>query len=106
MASRFDVAVAATGRALRESRPMRTWLQSLRWCGNAIPLTADLAVTERAVLAESGSEAIMLFLVSVKDSNGATRPVHLPLSIASVRFDTAAFELEASGDTFYVIEGE
>ena len=106
MASRFDVAVEVTGRALRESRPMRTWLQSLRWCGNAIPLTADLAVKDRAVLAESGSEAIMLFLVSVTDSNGTTRPVHLPLSIASVRLDPTAFELVASGDSFYVMEGE
>jgi trehalose synthase-fused probable maltokinase len=106
MASRFDVAVEATGRALRESRRMRTWLQSLRWCGNAIRLTADLVVKDRAVLAESGSEAIVLFLPSVKDSNRGARTVHLPLSIASVRLDPAAFELEASGDTFYVMEGE
>jgi len=106
MAARFDVAVEATVRELRHSRPLRTWLQSLRWCGNAIRQTADLAVKDRAVLVESGSEAIVFFLVVATDPDGRARPVHLPLSIASVRLDPAAFALEANQDTFYVMEGE
>lgn len=106
MASRFDAAVEATVRELSHSRSLRTWLQSLRWCGNAIPQTADLAVKDRAILAESGNEAIVFFLVVATDPNGRARPVHLPLSIASVRLDRAAFELEEPGETFYITEGE
>lgn len=106
MASRFDVAIEAAERALRRSRAMRTWLESLRWCGSAIRRTADLAVKDRALLAESGTEAIVLFLLSATGSDAGARPVHLPLSIASARLDPAAFELKADGGTFYVMEAE
>jgi len=106
MPSRFDVAIEATDRALRTSRPLRTWLSSLRWCGDSIRGTTSLAVKDRAILSESGSEAIVLFLVLATDSDMGARPVHLPLSIASARLDPGAFELETDRNTFYVTEAE
>lgn len=106
MAPRFDIAIGSTEGALRQSPRMRTWLGSLRWCGDAIRPTADVAVKDRALVAESGSEAIVIFLLSVTDRKHGARAVHLPLSIASARLDPSAFELQADGDRFYVAEGE
>jgi maltose alpha-D-glucosyltransferase/alpha-amylase len=106
MASRFDKAIAATDRALRTSRPMRNWLSSLRWCGDSIRGTTQLAVRDRAVLSESGTEAIVFFLLLATGPDPGSRPIHLPLSIGSVRLDPGAFELEVDDSTFYVMEAE
>lgn len=106
MASRFDDAIEATDRALRTSRPMRTWLSSLRWCGDSVRGTTELVVKDRAILFESGSEALVLFLVIATHADLGARPIHLPLSIASARFDPGAFELEAGDNTFYLTEAE
>jgi maltose alpha-D-glucosyltransferase/alpha-amylase len=106
MASRFDEAIAATDRALRTSRPLRTWLASLRWCGDSIRGTTRLTVRDRAVLSESGSEAIVFFLLLATGPDPDSRPIHLPLSIGLARLDPQAFELEADDSTFYVMEAE
>ncbi len=106
MVSRFDDAIVATDRALRASRPMRNWLGTLRWCGDSIHGTTGLTVKDRAILSESGVEAIVLFLLHTTDPDTGARPLHLPLSIASARLDPTAFELEADHDTFYVMEAE
>ena len=106
MATRFDDAIAATDRALRASRPMRTWLGSLRWCGDSIRGTTRLAVKDRALLSETGIEAIVFFLLQATDADTGARPIHLPLSIASARLDPTAFELEADRHSFYVMEAE
>src|SRR5947209_10892148 len=106
MVSRFDDAIVATDRALRASRPMRNWLGTLRWCGDSIHGTTGLTVKDRAILSESGVEAIVLFLLHATDPERGARPLHLPLSIASARLDPTAFELEADDNTFYVMEAE
>jgi len=106
MVSRFDDAIVATDRALRASRPMRNWLGTLRWCGDSIHGTTGLTVKDRAILSESGVEAIVLFLLHTTDPDTGARPLHLPLSIASARLDPTPFELEADHDTFYVMEAE
>lgn len=106
MASRFEDAIESTVRALRQSRPFRTWLRSLRWCGDSIGLTTDVAVRERVLLAQSGSEAIVTFLLRTRNPRGGTRLLHLPLSVASARLDPAAFELETEGAPFYISEAE
>jgi len=106
MASRFDDAIEATERALRTSRPMRTWLSSLRWCGESIRSATELAMKDRAVLLESGSEAIVFFLLIARQADVGARPVHLPLSIASARFDPGAFQVDADDKAFYVMEAE
>ncbi len=106
MVSRFDDAIVATDRALRASRPMRNWLGALRWCGDSIRGTTGLTVKDRALLSESGVEAIVLFLLYATDTDMGARPLHLPLSIASARLDPTAFELEADHHTFYVMEAE
>src|SRR2546428_13192762 len=82
MASRFEDAIEATDRALRTSRPLRIWLGSLRWCGDSIHGTTRLTVKDRAVLTESGSEAIVFFLLLATDPDAGARPVFLPLSLA------------------------
>jgi len=106
MSSRFDEAIESTAQALRRSRPLRIWLRSLRWCGDSIRLTTELGVKDRVLLAQSGSEAIVLFLLRAKDREGGSRPVHLPLSIASARLDPMAFELETDESAFYILEAE
>lgn len=106
MPSRFEDAIESTARALQRSRPLRMWLRSLRWCGDSIRLTTELAVKDRVLLAQSGSEAIVLFFLVATDPDIGARPIHLPLSIASVRLDSGAFELQADGTTFYVTEAE
>lgn len=106
MASRFDAAIEATVEAIRGSRRVRVWLRSLRWCGDSVGPSTDLAVKDRALLLESGSEAIVLFLLVAKDRDTGARPIHLPLSIAFVRFDPTALELEAARESIYVMEAE
>lgn len=106
MVSRFDEAIDATDRALRTSRPMRNWLGSLRWCGDSIRGTTGLAVKDRATLSESGTEAIVVFLLLATDPDSGARLIHLPLSLASARLDPDAFELDADPNTVYVMEAE
>src|SRR5947208_1103755 len=106
MPSRFDDAIEVTDRALRTSRPLRTWLRSLRWCGDSIRITTRLDVKDRAILSESGTEAIVFFLLLAMDPGAGARPIHLPLSIARARFDREAVALEGGASTIYVMEAE
>jgi maltose alpha-D-glucosyltransferase/alpha-amylase len=106
MPSRFEDAIESTVRAVRHSRPFRTWIRSLRWCGDSIHFTTELAVTDHARLAESGSEVIVWFLLRAKDRGRGARPVHLPLSIALARLNPEAFELETDKSAFYILEAE
>src|SRR2546428_13895950 len=106
MATRFDGGVAATGRALRASRPMRTWLGSLRWCGDSIRGTTRLAVKDRALLSETGIEAIVFFLLQTTDPDTGARHIQLPLSIALGRLDPTAFGIEAERHRVYVMGAE
>src|SRR5205809_1056780 len=77
MPSRFEGAIEMADRALRMSRPLRIWLGSLRWCGDSIRLTTRLDVKDRAILSESGTEAIVFFLLLATDSGAGARPIHL-----------------------------
>ena len=106
MPSRFDDAIEVTDRALRTSRPLRTWLGSLRWCGDSIRITTRLDVKDRAILSESGTEAIVFFLLLATDPGAGARPIHLPLSIARARFDREAVALEGGASPIYVMEAE
>src|SRR5437762_4614431 len=106
MPSRFDDAIDVTDRALRTSRPLRTWLGSLRWCGDSIRMTTRLDVKDRAILSESGTEAIVFFLLLATDPGAGARPIHLPLSIARARFDREAVALEGGASPIYVMEAE
>src|SRR5207247_7744117 len=84
----------------------RIWLGSLRWCGDSIHGTTRLTVKDRAVLTESGSEAIVFFLLLATDPDAGARPVFLPLSLARVRLDREAFALEADQSTIFIMEAE
>src|SRR5688572_12070739 len=106
MASRFDAAIEATVQAIRGSRRVRMWLRSLRWCGESVRPTTDLAVKDRAILVESGTEAIVFFLLVARDQDTGARPIHLPLSIAFARFDPTALELETGRESIYVMQAE
>src|SRR3989304_3663640 len=70
MASHFAPAIDVLDRAIRHSVHFREWLCARRWCGDAIGARAEVSVKERAVLAESGSEAIVLFLAVAKLPQG------------------------------------
>ena len=106
MPSRFEGAIEMADRALRTSRPLRIWLGSLRWCGDSIRLTTRLDVKDRAILSESGTEAIVFFLLLATDSGAGARPIHLPLSIARARLDREAVALEGDDSTIYIMEAE
>src|SRR5438034_10865722 len=106
MPSRFEGAIEMADRALRTSRPLRTWLGSLRWCGDSIRLTTRLDVKDRAILSESGTEAIVFFLLLATDSGAGARPIPLPLSIARARLDREAVALEGDDSTIYIMEAE
>src|SRR5205809_2445417 len=106
MPSRFEGAIEMADRALRTSRPLRIWLGSLRWCGDSIRITTRLDVKDRAILSESGTEAIVFFLLLATDSGAGARPIHLPLSIARARLDREAVALEGADSTIYIMEAE
>src|SRR5207245_10590414 len=91
MASRVADAIEATDRARRASRPLRIWLGSLRWCGDSIHGTTGLTVKDRAVLTESGSEAIVFFLLLATDPDAGARQK----TIASLRSEEHTSELQS-----------
>src|SRR3990170_1697923 len=105
MASHFAPAIDVLDSAIRHSVHFREWLCARRWCGDAIGARAEVSVKERAVLAESGSEAIVLFLAVAKLPEGQVI-VHLPLSLATARPQPDAFELQAGSERLFVSEAE
>ena len=105
MASHFAPAIDVLDSAIRHSVHFREWLCARRWCGDAIGARAEVSVKERAVLAESGSEAIVLFLAVAKLPEGQV-VVHLPLSLATARPHPDAFELQAGSERLFVSEAE
>lgn len=105
MASRFDAALAALDQGLRDSRAIRSWLRSRRWCGDSIGVRAEVTVTDRALLSDTPTEAIVLFLLRAKDA-GVLRAIHLPLSVSSVRQEPDAFEFVSASGRFFVTEAE
>ncbi len=105
MASRLDPAIDALEDAIRHSTHFREWLRSRRWCGESIGARAEVAVKDRATLAESGSEAIVLFLAVAKLPE-TQAVVHLPLSLSIGREASDAFELHAGSERWFVTEAE
>ena len=105
MASRFDPAIDALESAVRNSIHFREWLRARRWCGESIGARAEVSVKERVVLAETASEAILLFL-AVARLPDAQVLVHLPLSIAISKPQPDAFELSAGTERLFVSEAE
>ena len=105
MTPRFAPAIDVLDNAIRHSVHFREWLRARRWCGDSIGARAEVSVKERAVLAESGSEAIVLFLAVAKLPEGQVI-VHLPLSLAAARPQPDAFELQAGSERLFVSEAE
>ena len=105
MASRFAPAIEAVDNAIRRSTQFREWLRSRRWCGEAVGLRSEIAVKDRALLAESGTEAIVLFLAVVRLPEGQTL-LHLPLSIADARLEPDAFDMPVGEGRAFVAEAE
>jgi hypothetical protein len=105
MASRFAPAIDAVDNAIRHSTHFREWLRSRRWCGEAVGLRSEIAVKDRALLTESGTEAVVFFLAVVREPEGQT-VVHLPLSIAEGRMERDAFELPVGEGRVFVSEAE
>jgi len=105
MPSRFETAIDALDRAIRTSTPFRSWLRGRRWCGEAIGMRSELAPKDRALLSERPTEALVLFLVTTQEGP-MSQMLHLPLSVATARFEADAFELTAGTDRLYVSEAE
>src|SRR3989304_3754736 len=96
---------AAPAAAVRSSAQFRAWLRSRRWCGDAIGMRADLAVKDRAVLEEFGTEVLVLFLAVAREPEVQV-VVHLPVSLSTVRTSPDAYELRAGAQRLYVTEAE
>src|SRR2546422_2960247 len=105
MASRFAPAIDAVDHAIRHSTQFREWLRSRRWCGESVGLRSEMAVKDRAPLAESNTEAIVFFLAVVRHPEGQS-VVHLPLSISEGRLERDAFELSVGEGRVFVSEAE
>src|SRR2546422_3547582 len=105
MASRFAPAIDAVDHAIRHSTQFREWLRSRRWCGESVGLRSEMAVKDRAPLAESNTEAIVFFLAVVRHPEGQS-VVHLPLSISEGRLERDAFEVPVGGGRVFVSEAE
>src|SRR5207237_488318 len=73
--------------------------------GLLVPPSED-AKLDHAIPSESGTEAIVFFLLLATDPGAGARPIHLPLSIARARFDREAVALEGGASTVYVMEAE
>src|SRR4030067_497762 len=105
MASHFAPPIDVLDSALRHSVPFGDCRGARRRGGGAIGARAEVSVKERAVLAESGSEAIVLFLAVAKLPEGQVI-VHLPLSLAAARPQPDAFELQAGSERLFVSAAE
>jgi len=105
MASRFAPAIDAVDDAIRHSTHFREWLRSRRWCGEAVGLRSEIAVKDRALLVESGTEAVVLFLAVVRLPEGQT-VLHLPLSISEARLEPDAFEVPAGPGRAFASDAE
>src|SRR2546428_14085138 len=92
MASRFAPAIDAVDNAIRHSTHFREWLRSRRWCGDSVGLRSEMAVKDRAPLAEAGTEAGGFFLPLGRHPEGQS-VLHLPLSVTEGRLERGAFEL-------------
>jgi len=55
-------------------------------------LSEEARAQDRVVLAESATEALVLFLVVAKEENVFV-PMHIPLSVSTARFDADAFRI-------------
>ncbi len=104
MASRFEPVIDAVEQAIRHSTHFREWLRSRRWCGDSIGMRAEVAVKDRVLLAESGPEALVLYLAVVKEPERQTA-VHLPLSLSTARTE-ASTEVSAGQERIFVSEAE
>ena len=104
MTTPFQPAIDAVDDAIRHSTRFREWLRSRRWCGEAIGMRTEVAVKDRVLLAESGTEAIVLFLAVIKEPERQTA-VHLPLSLSTSRTD-ASVEVAAGQVRVHISEAE
>jgi maltose alpha-D-glucosyltransferase/alpha-amylase len=105
MPPRFEEAVGILEDAVRRSAAFRVWLRSRRWCGETVGMRSELVVRDSAILATSGTEALVLTLVLAKDSPSSVL-LHLPFSVATARLDPGAFELSSGPERWYVVEAE
>src|SRR3972149_5433891 len=105
MSSRFAPAIDAMDAAVRSSSPFRSWLRSRRWCGDAMGMRTEVTVNDRAVLAETGTEALVLFLAVAHEPDSQI-VVHLPLSLSTARTAPDVFEFPVGEQRFYVNEAE
>src|SRR2546426_2678731 len=105
MDARFAPAIDALEESIVHSSHFREWLRSRRWCGDAIGMRAEMAVKDRAVLAESGGEAVVLFIAVARHPEGQT-VVHLPLSITEARSGPDAFEVLVGARRLYASVAE
>lgn len=105
MPPRFEDAMRILDDAVRRSAAFRAWLRSRRWCGETVGMRSELVVRDSALLAASGTETLVITLVLARDGPSSVL-LHLPLSVATARLDSDAFELSNGPERWYVGEAE
>src|SRR2546425_6373397 len=105
MDARFDPAIDALENAIGHSTHFREWLRGRRWCGDSVGMRAEIVVKDRAVLAGSATEAIVLFIAVARHPEGQT-VIQLPMSISDARQEPGSFELPEGQGRVFVSEAE
>src|SRR3989449_2046623 len=100
-----EAAVDALEKAFKQSLNFRTWLRARPWCGDTIGPKTELALKDRAPLAESPDEVVVFFLAVAREGS-VSLPLHIPLAITREKPEPEAFALPADQDRFYVTDGE
>lgn len=98
-------ALDALDRGLRKPGPLRDWLRSRRWCGASLPDAAQVAVKDRAILAEGHGEAIAWLLATAQEGPVSV-PWNLIFSLSDGPPEGDAFELRFRGGAVHVVEAE
>ena len=105
MMTKFDAPIRALEDELRKASKFRDWLRTRRWCGEGLGYKTEVAVKDRAILAEGDAEAIVWFLATAKEGN-VTVPMSLIFHVSDHSPSPDAFELTVGGGHSFVVEAE
>ncbi len=103
--TKFDPAIEALAAELRKTGKLRDWLRTRRWCGEGLGYGTEVSVKDRAILLAGDAETLVWFLATAKEEN-VTVPMNLLFLVADRSPSPDAFEFDAAGARWFVVEAE
>ena len=103
--TKFDPPIEALDAELRRTGKLREWLRTRRWCGEGLGYKTEVSVKDRAVLMAGDAEALVWFLATAREGN-VTVPMNLLFLVADRSPSPDAFEFDAAGARWFVVEAE